>query len=197
MDLTAADLRSGGDVGTSGRAQAAEGPRRPAASLRKCASTPALRLLGAPAGAEAEEGAGLEVFVVLRNFQETLGGVLHRLPPRVRDCVRDAGVCHYMIAVRKPDGSIVQFDFGPKAGGDIHVGAGPLAAVLSKAPRARGRASRRVDGTVRECQVRPAPATAPRRAPAAAPALTSFAPPATDCSCPRCPRPTCTWGAPL
>ena len=70
-----------------------------AAHLRKCASTPALHSLGVPAANGGDDG--LEVYVVLRNFQELFGGVFHRLPLRVRDGVRDAGVCHYMTVFRK------------------------------------------------------------------------------------------------
>lgn len=117
---------------------------RPAAlsAMRRCASTPTLHSLGG-----APDGDGIEVFVVLRNFQEAGGGLFARLPAPLRDGVRDAGVCHYMTVFRQPDGTLVQFDFGPAAGGDIHVPRGPLARLLSAAPRGGGRA---VPGAVRE-----------------------------------------------
>jgi hypothetical protein len=69
----------------------------------------------------------LEVYVVLRNFQEFGGGIFHRLPEPLRNGLRDSGVCHYMTVFKQKDGTMVQFDFGPAVGGDIHVaGPGPL-----------------------------------------------------------------------
>lgn len=112
--------------------------------LRKCVSTPTLRTLGmdlhtGPIGASLDTSTtsitnGMEVYVVLRNFQEFAGGVFTRLPVPLQSGIRDCGVCHYMTVFRQPDGSFVQFDFGPSAGGDIHVPRGPLARLLNKAP---------------------------------------------------------------
>lgn len=116
-------------------------------TMRKCASTPALRSLGEPACED-----GLEVYVVLRNFKEFAGGVFHRLPVPLRDGVRDCGICHYMTVFKKPDGSLVQFDFGPSAGGDIHISKGPFASLLHKEARAHSAATR-VEGKVRERKV--------------------------------------------
>ena len=98
-------------------------------AMRKCASTPTLRSLG---DLGIDGSGGMEVYVVLRNFQEFAGGIFHRLPRNLRDGVRDSGVCHYMTVFRQPDGSLVMFDFGPSAGGDIHVSRGPLARLLGK-----------------------------------------------------------------
>jgi len=122
--------------------------------MRKCASTPTLRSLGETT---AESEGGLEVYVVLRNFQEFAGGIFHNLPAPLREGVRDCGVCHYMTVFRQPDGTLVQFDFGPSAGGDIHVHKGPLARLLTRGPRGQN-SKRQVDGKVRERQVRPASA---------------------------------------
>jgi hypothetical protein len=118
-------------------------PLAPLSAMRRCASTPTLRSL---------DDGGMEVFVVLRNFQEFGYGLFNRLPTPLRDGVRDAGVCHYMTVFRQPDGTLVQFDFGPAAGGDIHF-PGPLARLLSKAPRssnAPARPGHTVGGSVRE-----------------------------------------------
>lgn len=123
-------------------------PQRGMNAMRKCASTPTLRFLG-----DAEAGNGMEVYVVLRNFQEFAGGFFHRLPGPIRDGVRDSGVCHYMTVFRQPDGTLVQFDFGPRGGGDIHVPGGPIARLLNKGPRrthSGGGGLEAIDGQVRE-----------------------------------------------
>lgn len=113
-------------------------------SLRKCVSTPTLHALCTP------DNGGLEVYVVTRSFQEFGGRFFRKLPTPVRNGVRDSGLCHYMTVFRQPDGSLVQFDFGPK-GGDIHVARGPFARLLSKS---RGSPRRVAVGEVRENQVR-------------------------------------------
>lgn len=120
-------------------------------ALRKCASTPTLRTLGVPAGSLSDDS-GLEVYVVVRSFEEFAGGLFNRLPGPLQEGVRDVGICHYMTVFKQHDGTLVQFDFGPKAGGDIHVGRGPLAMLLSKAPKRRRRNV--VEGNVRENKVR-------------------------------------------
>ena len=132
-------------------------PLRETAAMRKCASTPTLRSLG---DSSLQEDAGLEVYVVLHTFKECMGGVFHNLPEPLRDGVRDSGVCHYVTAFRQPDGTFVQFDFGPSAGGDIHVSRGPFAHILNKAPRGH-RDGSRVEGTVRERKVSAVSADAP------------------------------------
>lgn len=80
--------------------------------------------------------------------QEFGGGLFRRLPRTLRNGVRDSGICHYLAVFRQKDGSLVQFDFGPR-GGDIHVAAsnGPFA-FLSKS--ADGKMARHVPGEVRE-----------------------------------------------
>lgn len=88
----------------------------------------------------------MEVYVILRSFKEFGGGVFTRLPKRVKHGVRDAGICHYLAVFKQRDGSLVQFDFGPR-GGDIHVAQGPFA-FLSKS--ADGKMQRLVPGEVRE-----------------------------------------------
>lgn len=117
-------------------------------AFRKCPSTPTLRSLG-----DASSEDGMEVFVVLRNFQELAGGMFHRLPGPLRDGVRDCGVCHYMMVFRQRDGTLTQFDFGPAAGGDIYIPAGPFSRLLTPLNRKRSRVLR-VEGKVRECKVR-------------------------------------------
>ncbi|KAL4524478.1 hypothetical protein Ndes2526A_g06606 [Nannochloris sp. 'desiccata'] len=121
-------------------------------ALRKCSSTPTLTSLGEAATDEN----GMEVYVILRNFKEFAGGVFHRLPTPLRDGVRDAGICHYLTVFRQPDGTLVQFDFGPSAGGDIHVSAGPFTRFLNKSDATPKSAAssisrdRSVGGRVRE-----------------------------------------------
>jgi hypothetical protein len=78
--------------------------------------------------------------------QEFGGGLFNRMPRRLRAGVRDAGICHYLAVFKQRDGSLVQFDFGPR-GGDIHVARGPFA-FLSKS--ADGKMRRHVPGEVRE-----------------------------------------------
>ena len=130
-------------------------PQRGLVAMRKCASTPTLTSLGEAATDEN----GIEVYVVLNNFREFAGGVFHRLPTRLRDGVRDAGICHYTTVFRQQDGSLVQFDFGPSAGGDIHVSAGPFTRFINKSsptPKlpssstSSNRNNRAVGGKVRE-----------------------------------------------
>lgn len=123
-------------------ARAAPLPDRPH-PLRKCASTPTLHSMTATC--ERGEPAGMEVYVVLRCFKEFGGGLFNRLPRRLRNGVRDAGICHYLAVFKQRDGSLVQFDFGPR-GGDIHVSRGPFA-FLSKS--ADGKMQRLVPGEVR------------------------------------------------
>eukprot|EP00890_Picochlorum_soloecismus_P003396 jgi/Picsp_1/4057/NSC_01568-R1_protein len=123
--------------------------QKPLKLMAKSSSTPSLRSLGIQHGGDGE----LEVYVVLRNFQEFGGGVFHRLPEPLRDGLRDTGVCHYMTVFKQKDGTLVQFDFGPLAGGDIHVSApGPLGRVLGKSPKG-SRNKQRVDGQVRERKI--------------------------------------------
>lgn len=110
--------------------------------LRKCASTPTLHSMSAACG----EGEGMEVYVILRSFKEFGGGLFNRLPRRVKSGVRDSGICHYLAVFKQKDGSLVQFDFGPR-GGDIHVAQGPFA-FLSKSTD--GKLRRLVPGEVRE-----------------------------------------------
>jgi hypothetical protein len=83
-------------------------------------------------GEAATDENGMEVYVVLRNFKDFAGGVFHNLPTTLRDGVRDAGICHYLTVFKQPDGTLVQFDFGPSGGGDIHVSAGPFSRFLNR-----------------------------------------------------------------
>jgi hypothetical protein len=125
--------------------------------VHKSASSPALKHLassfsdtGGIVGCGEDSASNhLEVYVVLRNFQEFGGGFFHRLPEPLRDGLRDSGVCHYMTVFKHQDGTLTQFDFGPAAGGDIHISApGPLGRVLNK--NASRRREKRVIGQVRE-----------------------------------------------
>lgn len=102
--------------------------QRRSSSMHKSVSTPSLRFLGDVGSGDD----GMEVFVVLRNFQEFAGGVFNKLPGPLRDGVRDCGICHYMTVFRSSDGTMTMFDFGPEAGGDIHVGRGPFAKIFNK-----------------------------------------------------------------
>lgn len=133
--------------------QQREAERERVKPLRKCASTPTLHSMSAacsPLGdALGDEpgagGSGMDVYVILRPFKEFGGGLFNRLPRRLRQGVRDAGICHYLAVFKQRDGSLVQFDFGPR-GGDIHVAQGPFA-FLSKS--ADGKMQRLVPGEVR------------------------------------------------
>lgn len=128
--------------------------------LRKCASTPTLHSMLSPSGGSdtstsGAEEQGMEVYVVLRPFKEFGGGMFNRMPRRVRAGVRDAGICHYLAVFKQRDGSLVQFDFGPRGGGDIHVAQGPFA-FLSKSTG--GKMQRLVPGEVRERRLSKLPA---------------------------------------
>ena len=61
----------------------------------------------------------MEVYAVTREFAEWGKGFYNRLPAAVRNGLRAAGVCHYLVVVRQPeDGRLWMFDFGP-VGGDV------------------------------------------------------------------------------
>ena len=54
-----------------------------------------------------------------REFQEWGKGIYNRLPTPIRNGLKAAGVCHYMVVVRDgPGGDLYSFDFGP-VGGDV------------------------------------------------------------------------------
>ena len=56
----------------------------------------------------------MEVYAVTREFAEWGKGFYNRLPATVRNGLRAAGVCHYLVVVRQPeDGRLWMFDFGP------------------------------------------------------------------------------------
>jgi len=118
--------------------------------MRKCASTPILRV------PDDSAPGNLEVYVVMRSFNEWAGGFFTKLPNHLRDGVRDLGICHYMTVFKHPDGSLVQFDFGPEGNRDIHVPHGPLASILlnnnnnNSKHKAIQRRSRHVMGEIRE-----------------------------------------------
>ena len=123
---------------------------RKALPMSRSASTPSFRSMGSIRREE-----DLEVYVVLRNFQEFGGGVFHRLPEPLRDGLRDTGVCHYMTVFKQNDGSFIQFDFGPSDGGDIHVSApGPFGRVFGMGSN---RQKKRVGGQVREIELNTLP----------------------------------------
>jgi hypothetical protein len=62
----------------------------------------------------------MEVYAVTREFQEWGKGLYNRLPTPIRNGLKAAGVCHYMVVVREgPEGDLYSFDFGP-VGGDVH-----------------------------------------------------------------------------
>ncbi len=61
----------------------------------------------------------MEVYAVTREFQEWGKGLYKRLPTPIRNGLKAAGVCHYMVVVREgPEGDLYSFDFGP-VGGDV------------------------------------------------------------------------------
>jgi hypothetical protein len=64
----------------------------------------------------------MEVYVVQRPFKSFGAGLFKRLPPSVNDLFVDVGVCHYLTIFKTPSGQLVQFDFGPRGGGDISLG---------------------------------------------------------------------------
>jgi len=120
-------------------------------SMSKSTSSPSLRQLGA------NRTEDIEVYVVLRNFQEFGNGIFHKLPAPLRDGLRDSGVCHYMTVFKQQDGTLIQFDFGPMAGGDIHVSSpGPLGRLLNKSKGENPR-QKKVEGQVRERRLRRLP----------------------------------------
>lgn len=57
-----------------------------------------------------------------RPFLSFGANVFKRLPTQVHDLFVDVGVCHYMTIFKTPSGQLVQFDFGPRGGGDISLG---------------------------------------------------------------------------
>ena len=137
----------------------------PSTHMGRSTSSPSLRQLGASSTGD------LEVYVVLRNFQEFGNGIFHKLPAPLRDGLRDSGVCHYMTVFKQKDGTLIQFDFGPSAGGDIHVSSpGPLAPLgrllnMNKSPAGgvsddgieNNPSAKKVDGQVRERRLRRMP----------------------------------------
>lgn len=119
--------------------------------MSKSTSSPTLKQLGV----SAREGE-LEVYVVLKNFQEFGGGVFNRLPTPLRDGIRDSGICHYLTVFKQQDGTLIQFDFGPESGGDVHLSApGPLGRIFNKSKP--GTRERRVAGQVREKRLKRLP----------------------------------------
>ena len=133
--------------------------------MSRSTSSPSLRQLGA------SNTDDLEVYVVLRNFQEFGNGIFYKLPAPLRDGLRDSGICHYMTVFKQKDGTLIQFDFGPSAGGDIHVSSpGPLAPLgrmlnMNKSPASSesddgiesSPNAKKVDGQVRERRLRRLP----------------------------------------
>eukprot|EP00798_Chlamydomonas_sp_ICE-L_P028370 gene28370-31499_t len=61
-----------------------------------------------------------EVYVLGRPFNDWGGGLFKKLPPPVKEAVLNLGLCHYLVAIKQPCGTVVQYDFGP-IGGDIGV----------------------------------------------------------------------------
>lgn len=53
-----------------------------------------------------------------REFTEWGRGIYNRLPSGLREGLRAAGVCHYMVIVKDRTGDLYSFDFGP-VGGDV------------------------------------------------------------------------------
>ena len=149
-------------------------PRRFTNRMSKSTSSPTLKRLGMSGISrvkndqfnqldQSNEQDDLEVYVVLRNFQEFGNGIFHRLPAPLRDGLRDCGVCHYMTVFKQKDGTLTQFDFGPSAGGDIHLSSpGPLRHLMNvlnmnKSGSQLSGNKKKVDGQVRERRLRRLP----------------------------------------
>lgn len=60
----------------------------------------------------------MEVYAVTREFAEWGKGVYNRLPTPLRNGLKAAGVCHYLVVFKKSDVEYVMYDFGP-VGGDV------------------------------------------------------------------------------
>jgi len=72
----------------------------------------------------------------------------------VNDLFVDVGVCHYLTIFKTPCGQLVQFDFGPRGGGDISLGPadrGRMARLFKK------NKCRQVPAEIREVKVSTAP----------------------------------------
>jgi len=86
--------------------------------MRRVCSVPAALSTGQPVIAEGED-AGMEVYVALRPLREFGGVMFNSLPLKVKEGLRDVGICHYMTVFKsQATGECFQFDFGP-IGGDV------------------------------------------------------------------------------
>ena len=73
-----------------------------------CAFTPAWPAYAAPPAPTTLRGCVTPVRRRLRRPQEFGGGLFRRLPKRVKNGVRDCGLCHYLAVFKQKDGSLVQ-----------------------------------------------------------------------------------------
>ena len=118
--------------------------------IRRCASTPTLNTAACVSSGFSQTG--LDVFVVSRPFTEFGGALFARLPPSVKSNFVGLGIAHFMTVFRTADGTLHQFDFGPRGGRDIYVSSGAFDKVVQPdQPRMKGKSS--VAGEVRENQV--------------------------------------------
>ena len=86
----------------------------------------------------------MEVYAVTREFAEWGKGFYNRLPAAVRNGLRAAGVCHYLVVVRQPeDGRLWMFDFGPVGGDVTGMMAGGVRPDVSRTPMDAVRSSMR------------------------------------------------------
>ena len=57
----------------------------------------------------------MEVYAVTREFQEWGKGLYKRLPTPIRNGLKAAGVCHYMVVVREgPEGCLLYTSPSPR-----------------------------------------------------------------------------------
>jgi hypothetical protein len=91
--------------------------------------------------------------VVQRPFLSFGAGLFTRLPPSVNNLFVDVGVCHYLTIFKTPSGQLVQFDFGPRGGGDISLGPADRSRMARVFKMNKRRA---VPAEIREAKVRPA-----------------------------------------
>eukprot|EP00798_Chlamydomonas_sp_ICE-L_P032468 gene32468-17869_t len=60
-----------------------------------------------------------QVYVLGRPFNEWGGGIFNNVSPEMREAVLNLGLCHYMVAIKRPCGTVLQYDFGPQGGRDV------------------------------------------------------------------------------
>eukprot|EP00239_Pterosperma_sp_CCMP1384_P001418 CAMPEP_0197849770 /NCGR_PEP_ID=MMETSP1438-20131217/13155_1 /TAXON_ID=1461541 /ORGANISM="Pterosperma sp., Strain CCMP1384" /LENGTH=337 /DNA_ID=CAMNT_0043462607 /DNA_START=223 /DNA_END=1235 /DNA_ORIENTATION=+ len=93
---------------------------------------------------------GLEVYVCSRTLSENgHGGLLYKLPDRLRDSIQNMGLKHYLVVFKSANGTCHQFDFGP-IGGDIAIDIPALQVLAEKGEDGKPKRSRGKPGAIRE-----------------------------------------------